>query len=85
MRVVARLWHQHTVRSVSRLHEMMASNIRHDFGAGKDLRMELLLDLMSLLRKFVSNRSHYLYGGKLTFSTRFSMVANFDGNFVVLQ
>ena len=36
---------------ISRLDEMMAANIRHDFSSRKNLHMDFLLNLMTLLEK----------------------------------
>lgn len=46
MRVVGRLRHQNTGIA---LDEVVTANICHDLGAGQNLDMELLLDLMNLL------------------------------------
>ena len=48
MRIVARLRDQDRSFGTGLLDEMMGTEIRHDFGARKDLNMEFLLQLMTL-------------------------------------
>lgn len=44
MLVVARRWDQHLVMPAAGLQEVVRANVRHDLGAGQDLRVELLLE-----------------------------------------
>ena len=49
MRVIRGLGDQHTVRGVRGLDKVMRAHIKHYLGAGQDLDIELLLQLVELL------------------------------------